>query len=98
MPELQKELKNNRVMDLYSQVEMPLIKILAEMEMKGVRLDSKFLADMSSTLDQEMGELREKVYQAVGEEFKVPVEAALQVLFVNLSRDIVSVAPEMMLP
>jgi DNA polymerase-1 len=71
IPMLQKDLKEVAAEKLFETMEMPLIRVLAGMEMAGISLDSKFLSKMSGELDKRMGELSEQIYKAVGEEFNL---------------------------
>jgi DNA polymerase I len=68
---LQAELEQTGALSLFQKLEMPLISVLAEMEMAGVRLDQPFLQQMSKELEARMGVLVDKIYQAVGEEFNL---------------------------
>ncbi len=66
MPLLQTELANCQATRLLDEIEMPLIPVLANMEMAGISLDVNFLARMSGELDVRMREIESQVYQAVG--------------------------------
>lgn len=57
--------------DLFSQIEMPLIPILAEMEMNGVRIDTQALQETSSIFTQRMLELEKEIYELAGEQFNI---------------------------
>ena len=57
--------------DLFSQIEMPLIEVLAQMEMNGVRLDLPLLARMSREFDEQMKGISAEVYELAGEEFNI---------------------------
>ncbi|MBN2500007.1 MAG: DNA polymerase I [Anaerolineales bacterium] len=70
-PELEADLEACKGTQLFHDVEMPLVKVLAEMEMNGIALDINFLKKMSGELEQRMGEIESKIYKAVGEEFNV---------------------------
>ncbi len=71
--------------DLYYQVEMPLISVLAAMEKKGVLLDVKLLKDMSSEMEQLMSLTEDKIYGLAGEKFNINSPKQLQeVLFEKL--------------
>jgi len=70
-PQLQKELDASQSMRLFSEMEMPLIAVLAEMEMNGIALDSEFLHRMSADLDVRLRQIESDVHQAVGEPFNV---------------------------
>ena len=56
---------------LLRDVEMPLVRVLAGMEMTGVELDSTFLEDLSDDFGHEIGELRERVCDLAGVEFNL---------------------------
>lgn len=71
IPQLKKDLEDVAGTELFNSIEMPLIEILSEMEMDGIGLDGKFLAEMSLELEARMAELAEQVYQQVGMEFNL---------------------------
>jgi len=72
--------------DLYYDVEMPLISVLAAMEKKGVLVDTKLLTAMSAEIEQLMSLTEEKIYQLAGEKFNISSPKQLQVvLFEKLS-------------
>ncbi|MEJ2510530.1 MAG: DNA polymerase I [Anaerolineales bacterium] len=71
VPELQEDLKNVSETKLFEQMEMPLITVLAGMEMDGVGLDVKFLEKMSQELEERMAELEHDVYERVGTSFNL---------------------------
>lgn len=71
LPGLEKSLQDIGLLDLFRQMEMPLIPVLADMEMAGIGLDEDFLAGMSVELDERMNQLSEQVYAAVGEVFNL---------------------------
>jgi len=71
MPLLQKELENCQAMKLFDEIEMPLIHILAGMEMAGISLDVDFLNRMSLELDARMKEIETQVHHAVGMPFNL---------------------------
>jgi DNA polymerase-1 len=71
MPLLQKELVNCQATKLFEEIEMPLIPVLAGMEMAGISLDVDFLARMSHELDTRMREIETQVHQAVGMPFNL---------------------------
>lgn len=71
MPSLQKELKQKNATDLFENLELPLIPVLAKMEMAGISLDVAHLKTMSVELKKRIGEIRGQVYQSVGWEFNL---------------------------
>jgi DNA polymerase-1 len=70
-PLLEKDLIRVGSLDLYNQIEMPLVSVIASMEMEGIGLDKKFLQDMSLQLEEELQKLEGEIYQAVGHEFNL---------------------------
>jgi len=71
MPLLRAELEANQATRLMETMEMPLITVLADMEMRGIGLDAEFLAKMSGELHELMIEIQGKVFQSVGETFNL---------------------------
>ena len=70
-PVLLQDLKDTESIDLYRDIEMPLVPILAAMEMEGIGLDTAFLAEMSIRLEAELDQLEEKIYKGVGQAFNL---------------------------
>lgn len=68
---LEKELKEKELWSLFQQVEIPLIPVLAAMEMNGIRLDVDYLADMGRGLNASLVELERRIHEMVGYEFNV---------------------------
>lgn len=68
---LRQELHSERLWDLFNDVEMPLVPLLAEMEMNGVLLDRALLMDMSSSLGSDARRLESEIYNAIGHQFNI---------------------------
>ena len=66
--------------DLFYNVEMPLVKILASMEKKGVLVDVGLLKEMSLQHEELMSILEEKIYRLAGEKFNINSPKQLQVI------------------
>ena len=66
---LEKELKEKKLYKLYSEVEIPLAKILAEMERTGVLIDKEYFHSESKKLELRLKELEENIYSVTGERF-----------------------------
>ena len=71
MPELEEELKERALFDLFQDLEMPLIPILAEMEIAGILLDTDFLTGFSSELDRRLKKIAASIFGMVGHEFNI---------------------------
>ena len=68
---LEAELKKYGAEDLFYNIEMPLMPVLAEMEMYGVRLDTTSLAETSNVLTARMEEVEKEIYELAGEPFNI---------------------------
>jgi len=66
--------------DLFYDVEMPLIEILAAMEKKGVLIDAGLLGEMSFQLEELMSLSEEKIYRLAGESFNIGSPKQLQII------------------
>ena len=67
----EKELKDANLEELFNKIEIPLVKVLAAMELEGINLDENFLKSLSADLDKDIKELEQKIYKEAGEEFKI---------------------------
>ena len=84
-PELDKKLKEEEVYDLYSNIEFPLIKVLAKMEIEGIRVDAKILEDMKKEICTKIEEVEKDIYTLAGEEFNIASPKQLgEILFDKL--------------
>jgi len=73
---------DTRPADLFKNLEMPLLPILAEMEGEGIRIESKVLRDFGVELSGELESIQAKTYKIVGHEFNLSSTQQLQkVLF-----------------
>ncbi len=68
---LEPELKKYGAERLFYEIEMPLMPVLAEMEMNGVRIDTRSLAETSNILTARMEELERRIYELAGERFNI---------------------------
>jgi DNA polymerase-1 len=56
---------------LFDEIEIPLIPVLASMELEGINLDVPFLKEMSVEMAKESSELEQKIYETAGEKFNL---------------------------
>ncbi|WP_010662261.1 DNA polymerase I [Marinilabilia salmonicolor] len=85
---LLKELEELKMVSLFDNVEMPLLKVLAEMEYHGVVLDSEALADFAGKLQQRIEALEKGIIEDAGTEFNVGSPRQVgEVLFDKLKID-----------
>ena len=65
---------------LFENIELPLMHVLAEMEMSGVFLDSKHLAALSSSMEKDLRRYEQEIYSQVGEQFNINSPKQLSVI------------------
>ena len=68
---LEPELKKFECEDLFYNIEMPLMPVLAEMEMNGVCLDTESLKETSKAFNDRMNELERRIYELAGIPFNI---------------------------
>jgi DNA polymerase-1 len=79
---LEPQLKQRGVERVFSQIEAPLIPVLAEMEYEGIKIDAKALAEFSNQLAKEMDQLEKTINRLAGTPFNLNSPRQLgQVLF-----------------
>ncbi len=64
-------LKEREVETLFTDIELPLVPVLADMEAAGVRLDREFLDDLSAEMATKIGDLERQIYDIAGGEFNI---------------------------
>ena len=68
---LKPRLKEANVEQLFYDIEMPLVPVLADMETTGVRLDTEALAETSKVLTERMKQIERNIYELAGHEFNI---------------------------
>ena len=68
---LEPELKKAECENLFYNIEMPLMPVLAEMELNGVCLDTASLAETSKQFTNRMNEIEARIYELAGEQFNI---------------------------
>ena len=87
-PVLDSQLKEQGLEKLLTEIELPLVKVLASMELAGARIDVKALNDYSVTLTEQMNKLEEECHQLAGVPFNTASPAQVgEVLFDHLKID-----------
>ncbi|MGB2693984.1 MAG: DNA polymerase I, partial [Dehalococcoidia bacterium] len=85
-PTLEADLREQNLWPLFSEIEMPLVPVLARMEEAGVAVDSERLREMSRGLTKQIAQLEKRAYDSIGHEFNLGSPQQLsQVLFEELS-------------
>ncbi|WP_222983181.1 DNA polymerase I [Flagellimonas meishanensis] len=65
------ELKEAHTDKLFEDIEIPLLRVLADMEREGINLDEHFLKELSKELDADIKNLETKIYEQAGEQFNI---------------------------
>ncbi|WP_415376529.1 DNA polymerase I [Patiriisocius sp. Uisw_017] len=66
-----KELGEANIQKLFHEIELPLLRVLADMELEGINLDENFLKSLSGDLETDIKSLEENIYIEAGEEFNI---------------------------
>lgn len=67
----EKELGEANTQKLFDEIEIPLLRVLANMELEGINLDENFLKGLSVELDKDIKRLEAEIYKEAGEEFNI---------------------------
>jgi len=89
-PKLEKELIEKGLIKLFRELEMPLVEVLSEMELYGIKIDTALLKKLSIDIDARLVKLIENVYKLSGEEFNINSPKQLrEILFEKLKLPVV---------
>lgn len=67
----EKELKENNLMELYTTIEIPLLRVLAKMEIEGINLNTSYLQQLSVEITKDIEVLEKNIYAVAGEDFNL---------------------------
>ena len=65
------ELTEANTETLFKDIEVPLLRVLADMEMEGINLDKDFLQSLAKDLDNDIKNLETQIYETAGEQFNI---------------------------
>src|SRR2546423_789804 len=68
---IREERRRHSLLDLFYNIEMPLLPVLMQMEIHGVALDADFLRDLNERLSEQIGALEKEIYDSVGHRFNI---------------------------
>jgi DNA polymerase-1 len=89
-PKLEKQLYEKKLIKLFCEIEMPLVEVLAEMEITGIKLDLELLKKLSEDLEKRLARLIAEIYKISESEFNINSPKQLsQVLFEKLKLPVV---------
>ncbi|PKA83203.1 DNA polymerase I [Ulvibacter sp. MAR_2010_11] len=81
----QNELGEANTQQLFDEIEVPLLRVLADMELEGINLDEDFLKGLSVQLEKDITTLEASIYESAGEEFNIASPKQLgEILFDKL--------------
>ena len=81
-----KKLNEDNSISLLENIEMPLVKVLADMQYNGIYVDKQELIDYGNTIKQQIEDLTKQIYELAGEEFNINSPKQLgEILFEKLS-------------
>jgi DNA polymerase-1 len=76
----EKELGEANTQKLFDDIEIPLLRVLADMELEGINLDKDFLNSLAEALNSDIAELEKSIFKAAGEEFNIASPKQLGVI------------------
>ncbi|MFH1459948.1 MAG: DNA polymerase I [Candidatus Omnitrophota bacterium] len=87
---IEKEFAAKDLADLFNKVEMPLVEVLASMEISGICVDKKVLADIDQEVQERLDTLTKEIYKSSGCEFNInsPKQLA-EILFEKLKLSVI---------
>ena len=68
---MSEKLKEINSLELFSNIEMPLVKVLGDMQFNGMYVDKEELIEFGDKLKQGLNELTNEIYELCGEEFNI---------------------------
>jgi len=77
---LEEKMEEKNLISLFRKIEMPLVKILGDMEINGIKMNIDFLKEMSQQVDTRLGELKKTIYNLSGTEFNINSPKQLSVV------------------
>ncbi len=78
--EFKKQIQDKELSNLMDSMEVPLIPVLADMEMAGIKVDSDVLKNLSEKFEAELKTLEQQIYDLAGEEFNINSSQQLGVI------------------
>ena len=66
-----KEIKDNNLNEIFSEIELPIIEVLSFMEKEGIKIDEKYLKSLENDFQNELTGLGKKIFKESGEEFNL---------------------------
>ncbi|MBD5339162.1 MAG: DNA polymerase I [Bacteroides sp.] len=87
-PALEDMLRKEELTKIYADIEAPLVEVLADMELTGVRIDVAALNEAADAIEGRLASLEREIYELAGEEFNIGSPAKVgEILFDKLRLD-----------
>ena len=84
-----------KLLSVYQDIEIPLLPVLLEMEQRGVLIDQSILEKQGVTIDQQLGDIEQQIYQLAGEEFNLGSPKQIQqILFDKMNLPVLRKTPK----
>ncbi|PIP17459.1 MAG: DNA polymerase I [Parcubacteria group bacterium CG23_combo_of_CG06-09_8_20_14_all_35_9] len=74
------ELKEKNLLKLFENIEMPLVPVLSQMEINGVKIDAKLLEKISKKITEHLSLLNNRIYSLAGQEFNINSPKQLKII------------------
>ncbi len=71
IPKMEEEIKNTKIEELFNDVEMPLVEVLANMEYTGIKVDENMLSELGVEFTKIISSLEKEIFEYAGEEFNI---------------------------
>lgn len=84
----QKNIPTPRIWAVYEKIELPILKLLIEMEITGINVDKNYLAQIEDKIQDKILELQIKIYQEAWTDFNIGSAKQIQEIFLKLEIDI----------
>ena len=82
---LEPQLKKNQLWKLFTEIEMPLIEVLIEMEMNGIKIDTEYLKKLQQKVQRRINTLEKNIHELAGRDFNIASPKQLkEILFDEL--------------
>ncbi len=65
------KMEKSKILSVFQDIEMPLVPVLTEMELLGIKVDTKMLKSLLKSTNTELNKLETKIYKLAGEEFNI---------------------------
>ena len=87
---LEQELKTNKMLKLFNEIEMPVLEVLADMQIQGIYVDKEELVEYGAELKGKLDNLTKQIHELAGEEFNINSTKQLgEILFEKLKLPVV---------